>query len=104
MRKTDFNQQREQLVERELRLLGVRDDSVLHAMRMVPREEFVSAETREFAYRNVPLPISSGQTISQPYIVAVMAEALELEPEDRVLEIGAGSGYAAAVLSRLAAE
>ncbi|MBD3676168.1 MAG: protein-L-isoaspartate(D-aspartate) O-methyltransferase [Planctomycetaceae bacterium] len=104
MRKTDFKQQREQLVERELRLLGVRDDSVLQAMRMVPREEFVSEETREFAYRNVPLPISSGQTISQPYIVAVMAEALELEPEDRVLEIGAGSGYAAAVLSRLAAE
>ena len=104
MQKTNYERQREHLVERELRMLGVRDDAVLQAMRMVPREEFVSEETREFAYRNVPLPISSGQTISQPYIVAVMAEALELEPEDRVLEIGAGSGYAAAVLSRIAAE
>lgn len=104
MQDTDFERQREKLVERELRLLGVRDDAVLHAMRTVPREEFVSPETREFSYRNVPLPIAAGQTISQPYIVAIMAEALELEPEERVLEIGAGSGYAAAVLSRIAGE
>ncbi len=98
----NFDQQRERLVENELRILGIRDESVLRAMRTVPREEFLSEEMQEFAYRNAPLPIGSGQTISQPLIVAHMAEALELEPRDRVLEIGAGSGYAAAVLSRIA--
>ena len=97
-----FDQQRERLVENELRILGIRDESVLRAMRTVPREEFLSEEMQEFAYRNAPLPIGSGQTISQPLIVAHMAEALELEPRDRVLEIGAGSGYAAAVLARIA--
>ena len=99
-----FALQREQLVENELRILGIRDEAVLRAMRIVPREEFVSEEMREFAYRNTPLPIGSGQTISQPLIVAHMAEALELSPHDRVLEIGAGSGYAAAILSRIAKE
>ena len=74
------------------------------AMRIVPREAFVSEEMREFAYRNAPLPIGSGQTISQPLIVAHMAEALELAPHERVLEIGTGSGYAAAILSRIAKE
>jgi protein-L-isoaspartate(D-aspartate) O-methyltransferase len=71
-------------------------------MRAVPREEFVADDAREFAYRNAPLPIGCGQTISQPLIVANMAEALELALQDRVLEVGAGSGYAAAVLSQLA--
>ncbi len=104
MRKTNFKRQREQLIENELRMLGIRDEAVLQAMRSVPREEFVSDEMREFAYRNTPLPIGSGQTISQPLIVATMTEALELAPHDRVLEIGTGSGYAAAVLSRIAAE
>lgn len=99
-----FEKQREQLVENELRILGIRDESVLHAMRIVPREAFVSEDMQEFAYRNSPLPIGSGQTISQPLIVAHMAEALELSPHERVLEIGAGSGYAAAVLSRIAKE
>ena len=99
-----FELQREQLVENELRILGIRDEAVLHAMRIVPREAFVSEEMREFAYRNAPLPIGSGQTISQPLIVAHMAEALELAPHERVLEIGAGSGYAAAILSRIAKE
>ncbi|MEZ4743852.1 MAG: protein-L-isoaspartate(D-aspartate) O-methyltransferase [Bdellovibrionota bacterium] len=99
-----FKDEREQLVELELRTLGIRDESVLQAMKEVPREEFVAEEMREFAYRNAPLPIESGQTISQPLIVALMAEALELGPNDRVLEIGAGSGYAAAVLSRIARE
>lgn len=98
----NFDLQRERLVESELRLLGIRDEAVLHAMRIVPREQFVSEEMKEFAYLNKPLPIGSGQTISQPLIVATMAEALELEPHERVLEIGAGSGYAAAVLSRIA--
>ncbi len=100
----DFESQRERLIEQELRDLGVRDEAVLTAMKAVPREEFVSDDLREFAYRNTPLPIESGQTISQPLIVAHMCEALELSPSDRVLEIGTGSGYAAAVLSRIAAE
>lgn len=99
-----FELQRERLVERELRLLGIRDEAVLRAMRTVPREAFVSEEMREFAYRNAPLPIGSGQTISQPSIVANMAEGLELAPNERVLEIGTGSGYAAAILSRIAKE
>jgi protein-L-isoaspartate(D-aspartate) O-methyltransferase len=99
-----FELQREQLVESELRILGIRDEAVLRAMRIVPREAFVSEEMREFAYRNAPLPIGFGQTISQPLIVAHMAEALELSPHERVLEIGAGSGYAAAILSRIVKE
>jgi protein-L-isoaspartate(D-aspartate) O-methyltransferase len=99
-----YELQRERLVENELRILGIRDEAVLRAMRIVPREAFVSEEMREFAYRNAPLPIGSGQTISQPLVVAHMAEALELAPHERVLEIGAGSGYAAAILSRIARE
>ncbi|MEQ8849735.1 protein-L-isoaspartate(D-aspartate) O-methyltransferase [Botrimarina sp.] len=100
----DFQQQRHRLVERELRGLGIHDEAVLHAMRAVPREEFVPEAMREFAYRNAPLPIGAGQTISQPLVVAYMVEALGLSPDDRVLEIGGGSGYAAAVLSRVARE
>ena len=96
----DFTRQREHLVD-ELRKLGIRDEAVLDAMRSVPREEFVAENLREFAYRNAPLGIGLGQTISQPFIVARMAEALELKPGERVLEVGAGSGYAAAVVSRL---
>ena len=83
-------------------MLGVRDEAVLQAVRTVPRETFVEENLREFAYRNAPLPIGFGQTISQPLVVAEMAAALELGPVDRVLEIGAGSGYAAAILSRIA--
>lgn len=98
----NFERQRKQLVEHELRILGIRDEAVLKAMREVPRESFIAKDIREFAYRNAPLPIGAGQTISQPLVVAHMAEALELGSEDRVLEIGAGSGYAAAVLSRIA--
>ncbi len=104
MSNVDFDRQRNELVETGVCRLGVRDDAVLQAMRWVPREEFVSEAMREFAYRNAPLPIGSGQTISQPLIVAYMAEALELTATDRVLEIGAGSGYAAAVVSRIAKE
>lgn len=99
-----YKQQRERLVENELRILGIRDEAVLRAMRTVPREAFVPEQMREFAYRNTPLPIGSGQTISQPLIVAHMAEALELLPDERILEIGAGSGYAAAILSQIAKE
>jgi len=102
MQKVDFDFERKRLIDSELREYGIKNEAVLRAMREVPREEFVSDEMREFAYLNVALPINSGQTISQPYIVALMAEVLAIAPGDRVLEIGTGSGYAAAVLSRLA--
>ena len=92
------------MVERQVEARGVRDARVLHAMREIPREEFLDAGMREFAYEDSPLPIEAGQTISQPYIVALMLEAAGIEPGDRVLEIGAGSGYAAAVMSHLAGE
>jgi len=81
---------------------GVTDPGVLEAMREVPREAFVGAGMEEFAYEDAPLPIAAGQTISQPYIVALMIEAAHIKPNDRVLDVGTGSGYAAAVLSRLA--
>jgi protein-L-isoaspartate(D-aspartate) O-methyltransferase len=93
---------RELMVDRQIAGRGVRDSRVLEAMREVPREAFVPERLRDFAYDDSPLPIGAGQTISQPYIVALMIEAAELRPGDRVLEIGAGSGYAAAVLSRIA--
>jgi protein-L-isoaspartate(D-aspartate) O-methyltransferase len=97
-----FEKARERMITAQLRRRGVRDARVLDAMANVPREAFVSAGTEEFAYEDGPLPIGEGQTISQPYIVATMAEAAELEPGDRMLEVGAGSGYAAAIFSRLA--
>jgi len=82
---------------------GIRDRAVLAAMGQVPREEFVGADIQSSAYDDYPLRIDEGQTISQPYIVAYMTEALELSSQDRVLEIGTGSGYAAAILSRVVA-
>ncbi|HSG89317.1 MAG TPA: protein-L-isoaspartate(D-aspartate) O-methyltransferase [Pseudomonadales bacterium] len=85
-----------------LKRRGIRDPRVLDAMATVPREQFVGLDLAEFAYDDTPLPIEEGQTISQPYIVALMTEALELTPDDHVLEVGTGSGYAAAVLSRVA--
>jgi protein-L-isoaspartate(D-aspartate) O-methyltransferase len=100
----DFEALRNQMVDRQIAGRGVRDPRVLEAMRTVPREAFVSERLAESAYDDSPLPIGEEQTISQPYVVAVMAEALELQPGDRVLEIGAGSGYAAAVLSRIGGE
>jgi hypothetical protein len=92
------------MVEEQLVRRGIHDAGVLHAMRVVPREDFVSSEYRLEAYDDCPLPIEEGQTISQPYIVALMAQLLMLSPHDRVLDIGTGSGYAAAVLSQIAAE
>jgi len=92
--------ERERLVE-ILRREGIRDERVLQSIGTVPRHLFVSPEVEDYAYENVPLAIGKGQTISQPFIVALMAEALQPKPSDRVLEVGTGSGYAAAVLSKL---
>lgn len=98
----DSVKQRAAMVETQIAARGVRDPAVLRAMREVPREVFLPPELEEFAYRDSPLPIERGQTISQPYIVALMTASLELKPSDRALEVGTGSGYAAAVLSRIA--
>jgi protein-L-isoaspartate(D-aspartate) O-methyltransferase len=92
------------MVERQIEARGIRDGRVLEAMRVVPRHLFVPEPFRPRAYADTPLPIGFDQTISQPYIVAFMTEALELEPGHRVLEIGTGSGYQAAVLAKLARE
>jgi protein-L-isoaspartate(D-aspartate) O-methyltransferase len=92
------------MVEKQLRRRGINDAAVLGAMLTVPRHEFVPAELLERAYEDAPLPIGGGQTISQPYIVAAMTAALHLQRSDRVLEIGAGCGYQAAVLALLAGE
>ncbi|MFO7892713.1 MAG: protein-L-isoaspartate(D-aspartate) O-methyltransferase [Longimicrobiales bacterium] len=100
----DYPDLRRAMVERQVAARGVRDTAVLRAMRSVPRHRFVPEARPEAAYSDRPLPIGHGQTISQPYIVAFMAEAAEIEPGDRVLEIGTGSGYGAAVLAELAAE
>lgn len=100
----DLAQERERMVERQVARRGVRDNQVLDALREVPREAFLPEGLREFAYEDTPLPIEAGQTISQPYIVGAMIEAAAVRPGDQVLEIGAGSGYAAAVLSRIAAQ
>jgi protein-L-isoaspartate(D-aspartate) O-methyltransferase len=94
--------ERERMVAFQVARRGVTDKRVLDAMRQVPREAFVAAGMEEFAYEDSPLPIAAGQTISQPYIVAVMIEAAQIKPDDRVLDVGTGSGYAAAVLSRMA--
>lgn len=95
---------RREMVATQIEARGVTDERVLAAMRTVPREVFVEAGWRERAFDDNPLPIAAGQTISQPYIVAFMAEALQLRGDERVLEVGTGSGYAAAVLGRLAGE
>jgi protein-L-isoaspartate(D-aspartate) O-methyltransferase len=100
----DFTREREAMVERQLKRRGVADRRVLDAFREVPREDFVPEAVRDFVYEDGPLPIEAEQTISQPYIVALMIEAAEVAPGDKVLEIGAGSGYAAAVIGRIAGE
>ncbi|HEX6791557.1 MAG TPA: protein-L-isoaspartate(D-aspartate) O-methyltransferase [Candidatus Krumholzibacteria bacterium] len=100
----DMTQERNDMVRSQIQARGVTDARVLQAMCDVKRHLFVPGESAEDAYEDYPLPIGEGQTISQPYIVALMSELLELDDDDRVLEIGTGSGYQAAILARLAHE
>lgn len=99
-----YEQQRQQMVEYQIRQRDVSDKAVLAAMSNTPRHEFVTADYKSQAYQDHPLPIGYGQTISQPYIVALMTELLDLQPGERVLEIGTGSGYQAAVLAEITDE
>jgi protein-L-isoaspartate(D-aspartate) O-methyltransferase len=101
---SDFPELRARMVERQLRRRGIDDERVLAAMAEVPRERFVPERYRSRAYADSALPIDEEQTISQPWIVAAICQALELEGSERVLEVGSGSGYSAAVLAQLAAE
>ncbi len=97
-------EQRERMVEQQIIRRGIDDPRIVDAFRAVPREAFVPDDLREHAYEDRPLPIGEGQTISQPYIVAAMIEAANIGAQDRILEVGAGSGYAAAIMSRLAGQ
>ena len=101
---SDFEAQRQQMVQRQLMTRGIKDERLLAAMAKVPREDFVPADQRADAYQDGPLPIGYEQTISQPYIVAFMTEQLRPKPSDRVLEVGTGSGYQAAILAELVSE
>ena len=101
---TDFASEREAMVERQLRRRGITEPDILDAFRAVPREAFVGGNVAHLAYGDHPLPIEAEQTISQPYIVALMIQAAAIRRGDRVLEVGSGSGYAAAVISRIAAQ
>jgi len=100
----DFAAQRQRMVEQQLKPRGIKDERVLAAMAKVPREQFIPADARTDAYEDGPLPIGYDQTISQPYIVAFMTEQLRPKSSDRVLEIGSGSGYQAAILAELVAD
>ncbi len=100
----EFRASRDWMVRHQLEAHGIHDSRTLAAMRKVPRHLFVPAEMRAYAYDDSPLPIGEGQTISQPYVVALMTQALELRGGEKVLEIGTGSGYAAAVLGEIARE
>lgn len=101
---TDLEQARKKMIERDLAGRDITDPRVLDAMRRIPRHEFVSEELRSAAYRDDPLPIEAAQSISQPYIVALMTQLLNLNSTDRVLEVGVGSGYQSAVLAEIAHE
>jgi len=102
--KTDYAKAREQMVNSQIKARGINDKGVLQAMRKVQRHLFVPKELQSLAYTDQPLPIGEGQTISQPYIVAIMTELLQLQANDNVLEVGTGSGYQAAILAELACE
>jgi protein-L-isoaspartate(D-aspartate) O-methyltransferase len=99
---TDYAREREAMVERQLKRRGITERHILDAFLAVPREAFIGGEFAHLAYGDHPLPIEAQQTISQPYIVALMIQAASIKPGDKVLEVGAGSGYAAAVMSRMA--
>ncbi len=101
---SDYSERREKMVKGQLEARGIKDRATLEAMRSVPRHMFVPENAKGKAYIDAPLTIGKGQTISQPYIVAYMTEQLKLKPTDRVLEIGTGSGYQAAVLSEMVSE
>jgi protein-L-isoaspartate(D-aspartate) O-methyltransferase len=101
---TDYAAEREAMIERQIASRGIHQPAILEAFRSVPREAFLSPEYADLAYGDHPLPIEAGQTISQPYIVALMIHAAEMKAGDNVLEVGAGSGYAAAVMSRIAGQ
>jgi protein-L-isoaspartate(D-aspartate) O-methyltransferase len=100
----DFEDERKRLVERQLRARGIKDEKVLAAMARTPRHHFVPPLLQNEAYLDTPLPIGHGQTISQPYIVALMTEALEMKGGEKVLEIGTGSGYQTAILAEIASQ
>jgi len=99
---TDYAAEREAMIDRQLRRRGINEQAILEAFRAVPRERFISGEYAHLAYGDHPLPIEANQTISQPYIVALMIQAAAIKPGGKVLEVGAGSGYAAALISRIA--
>ncbi|WP_159718830.1 protein-L-isoaspartate(D-aspartate) O-methyltransferase [Geminicoccus flavidas] len=101
---TDLVLARARMVERQLKGRGITDPRVLAAMASVPRERFIAESQRDAAYVDGPLPIGEGQTISQPFVVAMMLQAAELQPDDRALEIGTGSGYAAAIMAEIVRE
>jgi protein-L-isoaspartate(D-aspartate) O-methyltransferase len=101
---TTFTELRDRMVERQIAARGLDNPKLLAAFRAVPREEFISPDYADYAYQDSPLPIESGQTISQPYIVALTIDAAGIKAGDKVLEVGAGSGYAAAVIGQIADE
>jgi protein-L-isoaspartate(D-aspartate) O-methyltransferase len=101
---TNFAAERDAMIERQIASRGIHEPTILEAFRAVPREAFLSKDYADLAYGDHPLPIEAGQTISQPYIVALMIQAAEIKAGDTVLEVGAGSGYAAAVMSRIAGQ
>lgn len=101
---TDFAILRERMVIHQIAARGLNDPALLDAFRTVPREEFISPDYADYAYRDSPLPIESGQTISQPYIVALTVDAAQIAKGSKVLEVGAGSGYAAAVIGQIASQ
>ena len=100
----DFETQRENMVETQIKRRGIKNPRVLSAMLKIPRHVFVPSNFQKLAYSDQPLPIGEGQTISQPYMVALMTEALDPQPEDKILEIGTGSGYQSAILAELCRE
>jgi protein-L-isoaspartate(D-aspartate) O-methyltransferase len=104
LRKKNFEKQREKMVDVQLKARGIKDQKILEAMRKVPRHTFVPENMIPYAYNDEPLPIGEGQTISQPYIVAYMTEALELSGGERILEVGTGSGYQTAILAEIVRE